>query len=225
MSKLFSKVVRPASSPGLYSGSKNCAAADDTRVFAAAQGLSKDKSDGLSEALMKDVTKKLTALAAPLDPDPHELRDLNAIILAHMMDLATGKPTGGKTGRWADQAMADLKTRHVSMNRVRQVIHDCNEWLKKEHPEVHQALKNSRGLGNHPLVVRKLTDRFLAHESEQARAARGGKWLSKAKSDQRAEANPVPPGGLLSGNPNGDVSSAALTALDRRPLAVPDAAA
>jgi hypothetical protein len=214
MSKIFSPPPRRVAVAGLYSGSKHNAAVADTRVFAAAQGLTKAKSDALSEALLKDVTTKLIALAAPLDLRPSELADLNRVVLAHMLDVATDKPTGGKTDHWADEALADLKSRHVSMTRVRAVIADCNAWLEKRFPQVHQALKNSKGLGNHPQIVRKLTDRFLAHESEQARAQRGSKWLGKARGTQPAA---VPSGGLMAG-PSGDVATTALAALDRRPL-------
>ena len=181
---------------GLYSGSSNKAMAESTTVFAKASGLDKKQV----EKMQTGVTEKLAALAEPLDLDAHELRDMNTLVLRHMLDVATGKPTMDKTDRWAEEALADLKTRHVSMRRVKEVIHDCNEWLKTEYPAVHAALKNSAGLGNHPSIVRKLTDRFLAHESEKARASRSGQWMGKARANEHADANPVPSGGLLAGN-------------------------
>lgn len=205
----------------LYGGTARNAAIADTGIIARSIGLDKAKTAGLTDALIKQVTDKLLKLSEPLHLDSHELADLNKIILHHMIEVAQGKPTGEKTDRWADQALADLKTRHVSMNRVRQVITDCNEWLRKEHPGVHEALKNSKGLGNHPKLVRKLTDRFLAHESEQARKQRNGKWMSKARSDQANASAKIPAGGLLAGNPspNGATSAAAVTAFNKRPLA------
>src|SRR5476649_117840 len=105
MSKLFSPPPRPVAAADLYSGSKNSAVENGTRVFTAAQGLTKAKIDVLSEALLKDVTAKLIALSEPLNLDSHELADLNKIILAHIMDVATGKPTAGKSDRWADAAL------------------------------------------------------------------------------------------------------------------------
>lgn len=184
----------------LYGGTTRNALADVTDVFSKRVGLPKAQG----EKLQADITEKLMALSEPLHLDPHELRDLNTIILAHLLDLAQNKATREKTDRWADEALADLKTRHVSLKRVREVIHDTNEWIKAEHPAVHRALKNSNGLGNHPSIVRKLTDRYLAHETEKARAGRGSKWLGKARTDRHILDNAVPSGGLLAGNPGSD---------------------
>jgi hypothetical protein len=213
-SKLYDRIARPSAAGGLYSGTARNAAAEGTRVIANSMRLSKAKADGLSDALVREITDKLVKLSEPLHLDAHELADMNKIIAAHMIELAQAKQTAEKTAHWADEALADLKTRHVSMTRVRQVIADTNSWLEQKFPQVHQALRNSKGLGNHPQIVRRLTDRFLAHESEQARAQRGSKWLSKARGTQPAA---VPAGGLMAG-PSGDVSSTALAALDRHAL-------
>jgi hypothetical protein len=178
----------------LYAGTRLKGATDQTATFGKANGLTK----AMGDKLQTDITEKLAALSEPLGLDAHELRDMNTVVLHHMLEVATGKDTTEKTDRWADAALSDLKTRHVSMRRVKEVIQDCNEWLKTEHPEVHRALKNSAGLGNHPSIVRKLTDRFLAHESETQRAGRGSQWIGKTRGD--GGANPVPSGGLLAGN-------------------------
>jgi hypothetical protein len=210
----------------LYSGTARNAAVADTGIIARSIGLDKAKTARLTDGLIKQVTDKLIKLSEPLDLDSHELADLNKIILHHMIEIAQGKPTAEKTDRWADRARADLKTRHFSWGRVNEVIRDCNEWLRKEHPGVHEALKNSKGLGNHPNIVRKLTDRFLAHEAETARKSRNGKWVTKARNDQANASAKIPPGGLMAGNPSGSTSAAAVTALDRRPLGTdPNAAA
>jgi len=204
----------------IYSETARNAAVENSRVVAKSMGLNKANTDGLSDALVREITDKLVKLSEPLHLDAHELRDLNTIIAAHLIELAQGKPTGDKTDRWADEALADLKTRHVSLKRVRAVIHDCNEWLKAEHPGVHQALKNSNGLGNHPKLVRLLTDRFLAAESEKERGKRSAKWMGKARGEQAADAVKVPGGGLLAGNPapSGQIGAAALRSLSRSPL-------
>jgi hypothetical protein len=211
----------------LYSGTARNAAAENTRVVAKSMGLNKANTDGLSDALVREITDKLVKLSEPLHLDAHELRDLNAIIAAHLIELAQGKPTAAKTDRWADAALADLKTRHVSLKRVRAVIHDCNEWLKAEHPGVHQALKDSKGLGNHPKLVRLLTDRFLAAESEKERSKRSAKWMGKARGEQAADPVKAPAGGLLAGNPapSGSLGAAALRSLARNPLGAADDAA
>jgi len=202
----------------LYSGTARNAAADGSRVIAKSMGLDKAKTAALSDGLIREITDKLVKLSEPLHLDPHELRDLNTIIAAHLIELAQRKPTGAKTDAWADQALADLKTRHVSMRRVRAVIHDTNEWIKREHPGVHQALHNSNGLGNHPKLVRLLTDRFLAAESEKARASRGN-YIRRQRSDQTSDAVTVPAGGLLAGNPGAGAEGAvALRSLGRNPL-------
>jgi hypothetical protein len=219
MSKLYSVPKPTPSGGGLYANTARNAAAESSRVIANSMGLNKANANGLSDALIRDVTDKLVALSEPLHLDSHELADLNRIIASHMVELAQGKDTSDKTARWADAALADLKTRHVSMRRVNQVVADCNAWLKAEHPGVHQALKNSAGLGNHPRIVRLLTDRFLAAESERARAQRGSKPLLKPAAPTAAAPNAAG-GGLMSG----EVSSTALAALDRRPLGTPDAA-
>jgi hypothetical protein len=180
---------------GLYRDTRAQAVSESTVAFGRSHGL----SDSQVAALQADVTRKVLALSEPLHLDPHELRDINTIVMAHAIDVASGKPTGEKTDRWADEALADLKTRHMSMKRVNQVIFDCNEWLKAEHPAVHAALKNSAHLGNHPQLVRKLTDRFLARESEQARKGRAATYVGQARGDA-SDSIKVPPGGLLAGN-------------------------
>jgi hypothetical protein len=201
----------------LYANTARNAAADGSRVIAKSMGLDKTKTAALSDGLIREITDKLVKLSEPLHLDPHELRDLNTIIAAHLIEIAQGKPVGEKTDRWADQALADLKTRHVSMRRVRAVIHDCNEWLKREHPGVHQALRNSDGLGNHPKLVRLLTDRFLAAESEKQRA-KGSGYIRRQRNDQAADAVAVPTGGLLAGNPGSAEGVQALKNLNRNSL-------
>jgi hypothetical protein len=212
----------------LYQNTARNAAVADTGVIARSVGLDKAKTAGLTDSLIKQVTDKLIKLSEPLHLDSHELADLNKIILHHMIEVAQGKPTAEKTDRWADAAMADLKTRHVSLKRVREVITDCNEWLRKEHPGVHQALQNSKGLGNHPKLVRLLTDRFLAHESEQARKQRSAKWVGKVRNDQANASAKIPAGGLLAGNPgdtpSGSVGATALKVIGKTPLEPANAA-
>jgi hypothetical protein len=132
-----------------------------------------------------------------MDLSPAELRQLATIVLQHAKRVATGKHSPKDTDEWSRKTIADLKTRHVSMARVSEIVHATNAWLKSKHPEINEALKRDGALGSHPFIARRLTDRYLQHEHESERTARASKWPQKARADKVAAE--VAPGGILAG--------------------------
>jgi hypothetical protein len=145
----------------LYGGTARNAAAEGTDVIPRVSEFSKAQS----EKLQTDITDNLAALSAPLHLDARELRDLNTIILHRLLAMTTGKPTGEKTDRWTDEGPADLKSRHLSMKRVHEVIHDCNCGWRRSIQKSTERSRTAPAWANHPKFVGKLTDRFLAPES------------------------------------------------------------
>lgn len=155
---------------------------DAARSFAEGHGLAK----GYSEKLQKDLDTRLSTLANGLNLSPTELRQLTTTVLQHAQRVANGQHTTATTDDWSRKSLADLKSRHVSNQRVREILDSTNAWLKATYPAVHQALKQDGALGSHPAVVRHLTDRYLKHEQDAERAARSAKWLSKSRAQPQA---------------------------------------
>jgi hypothetical protein len=150
-----------------------------------------------SAALEQQLAERISTLAKGMDLSPATLRQLGTIVLTNAERVAKGAHTQATTDDWSRQSIADLKSRHVSLTRVHQIIHATNAWLKAKHPAINEALKRDGSLGSHPLIVRHLTDRYLQHEHEAARSARAAKWPAKATADQVA--SEVSPGGILAG--------------------------
>lgn len=166
-----------------------------------------------SAKLAADVEAKISSLSKGMDLSPAELRQLATIVLNTQERLATGKHTQADTDEWTRKALADLRTRHMSNARVKEVIHATNALLKEKHPAIYDTLKKEAALGSHPFIVRHLTDRYLQHERQNERTANASKWPAKARADQMAGA--VSPGGLLAG---ANVAATALKVLAKFPL-------
>lgn len=196
---------------------------DSQALRGAAKAFATNRGIKDSAKLEQEVDEKISALSKGMDLSPAELRHLATIVLKHTERVAHGKHTQAETDEWSRKSIADLKTRHVSMRRVSEIIHSTNAWLKAKYPAIHEVLKrDGNALGSHPFVVRHLTDRYLQHEKESARTASASKWPQKARADQMAAT--VAPGGLLAGNvPAATVGATALKSLGRRPLGATDA--
>jgi hypothetical protein len=173
-----------------------------------------------SAMLEKQVDERISSLSKGMDLSPSELTQLATIVLRTTERVATGEHTPAHTEEWSRLAIADLKSRHVSMTRVKGVIAATNAWLKAKHPAIHEVLKREPALGSNTFIVRRLTDRYLQHERETERTARASKWPAKARADQMAAT--VGRGGLLA-PPAAAIGSTALKVLGKSPLGATDA--
>jgi hypothetical protein len=167
-------------------------------------GLSPEQVHSLDEWARKAVLPLFDGFGV----DPQAKDHITAMAAHVAIENASGRITPAMVKAWDTTVMEEMRATHKLKSKAwaEGVLRGIDARLLKEKPEAYKALRNAYPITRHPVISRHLVNWELRRRGAEANSP--AKYIHAVRTAQAGSA------------PSGSTSAAAVTALDRRPLAL-----